>query len=287
MTNNSDPLVSIYIPTRNRPELLFRAIQSCLQQSYPHLEIIVVDDASDAAIQQQLQQHLRQWPNIKLLHNDARMGASFSRNRAIAEASGEFITGLDDDDEFTVDRIAQFVHHWHPAVSFLCTGYQFVLAVGRVVRSGRQAMLISPSQLLEVNLAGNQIFTKTAYLKEINGFDPGLVACQDYDVWIRLTQQYGGGARLANFSYIVHQEHEFERISTQSRRLLGHQQLIDKHQHLMSARQLSSQQFYRQLQSGEPIRLSWMRQTSWRYWPKLLKIWLVQRYARLWRHGST
>ena len=60
MTNNSDPLVSIYIPTRNRPELLFRAIQSCLQQSYPHLEIIVVDDASDAAIQQQLQQHHQQ-----------------------------------------------------------------------------------------------------------------------------------------------------------------------------------------------------------------------------------
>lgn len=279
MANDTAPLVSIYIPTRNRPEMLFRAVQSCLQQSYPAVEIIVVDDASDQAVQQQLSQQLKQWPNVKFLTNASQMGACFTRNLAIAHASGEFITGLDDDDEFETQRIAEFVRNWRQEDGFLCSGYQFILTEGRMVRSGRQARPIEPAQLLEVNLVGNQIFTKTAYLKDIGGFDPELVACQDYDVWIRLALAYGGGRRLASFSYIVHQEHEHERISTQSRRLLGHQQLIDKHQHLMSAQQISSQLFYRQLQSGAIIHLSMLSHTHWRHWLVILKVWVVQKYS--------
>lgn len=280
MTNNSDPLVSVYIPTRNRPDMLRRAIQSCLKQSYQRLEIIVVDDASTVEVQLQLQQMLAQWPTIKFLFNDTQMGACYSRNRAIASATGEFITGLDDDDEFEPTRIAEFVQNWDSADGFLCSGYQFVLAGGRRVRSGRAALAISASTLLEVNLVGNQLFTKTAYLTTIGGFDPTLVACQDYDVWIRLAQAFGSGRRLASFSYIVHQEHELERISTQHRRLLGHQQLIDKHQQHMSASQINSQLFYRQLQCGEKIQLSMFLRTNWRHWPVLAKVWLLQSYTR-------
>lgn len=48
------PLVTVYIPTRNRLELLLRAIQSCLAQSFADFEIIVVDDASDQSIRGQI-----------------------------------------------------------------------------------------------------------------------------------------------------------------------------------------------------------------------------------------
>lgn len=260
--------------------MLLRAIDSCLQQTYSPIEIVVVDDASDPEVFKQLQVKLLNFPNIKLLSNASQMGACFSRNLAIANASGEFITGLDDDDEFEAYRVAEFVHHWNKDDAFLCSGYQFVLTEGRMVKSGRKAMTISPSQLLGVNLVGNQIFTKTEYLKAIGGFDPELVACQDYDVWIRIALAYGKGRRLASFSYIVHQEHELERISTHTRRLLGHTQLIQKHQQQMSPDQLSSQLVYRRLQSGEIIKLLFLFEIPVRFWPVVLKIWLVQRYSR-------
>lgn len=48
------PLVTVYIPTRNRLELLYRAVQSCLAQSFSDFEIIVVDDASDVPLRSQV-----------------------------------------------------------------------------------------------------------------------------------------------------------------------------------------------------------------------------------------
>jgi glycosyltransferase involved in cell wall biosynthesis len=274
------PLVTIYIPTRNRPDFIQRAVNSCLAQTYRPIEIIVVDDGSEAEVQSQLQQFATETPQLKLLLNSTSVGASAARNQAIAVAQGEFITGLDDDDEFLPDRLSEFVSNWTGADSFLSSGYQFCTGPGQLLRSGRKALNISLSKLLMVNLVGNQIFTKTSYLRDIGGFDAGLVACQDYDVWIRLAQQFGSGRRLANFSYIVHQEHELERISNPQRRLAGHQQLIEKHRALWTPSQLRSQLFYRQLQSGQAFTWGLVPLAGWRNLGKLIKVLLVQWYQK-------
>ena len=279
--NNTDVLVSIYIPTKNRIELLQRALQSCLRQSYPHIEIIIVDDGSRPEIQTQLQEYCREFPQVVLQLNPVSAGASQARNQAISLAQGYFITGLDDDDEFTPDRISEFVRQWSESGSFLCSGYQFFLPNGRQLCSGRKAQVISADDLLSSNLVGNQLFTKTSYLQDIGGFDQALVACQDYDVWIRLSQRFGSGRRISGFSYLVHQEHEFERISIASRRVTGHQQLITKHQCLWSPQQLKTQHFLCHLHSGAPVSLKLWRQAGWRHLGLLLKIWLVARWQQL------
>jgi glycosyltransferase involved in cell wall biosynthesis len=283
MFRDSGVVVSIYIPTKNRFELVKRALQSCLRQTYPHIEIIVVDDGSTPETQQQLQEYCREQPKILLKLNADAGGACRARNQAIALASGEFITGLDDDDEFTPERIAQFVSSWSASDHFLCSGYLFFLPNGQQLRSGRHPQLITAKDLLNSNLVGNQLFTKTDYLRAIGGYDPNLVACQDYDSWIRLSQRFGCGRRIGNFSYWVHQEHEFERISTFKRRLTGHQQLITKHQLLWSDRQLRSQKFLCQLHSGAPISLRLLPQAGWQHSLVLLKMWLVERWQRLFR----
>ena len=280
MSDKFTPFISIYIPTKNRFTLLQRAVQSCLAQSYQSFEIIVVDDGSTPEVQLQLQQFAQQTPKMKLLVNAVSVGAGAARNQAIAIAEGEFITGLDDDDEFTAERLQEFVANWTGADSFLSTGYQFYTGPAQMLRSARKAMTITADDLLMVNLVGNQVFTKTSYLRHIGGFDPQLVACQDYDVWIRLTQSFGAGRRLANFSYIVHQEHELERISNPERRLTGHQQLIDKHRLLWTAAQLRSQLFYRQLQSGQPLSFALVPLALWRNLKVLLKVALVQWYQK-------
>jgi glycosyltransferase involved in cell wall biosynthesis len=281
MANNTGALVSIYIPTKNRLELLQRALQSCLHQSYPTLEVIIVDDGSSPEIQRQLQEYCREFRQVTLILNSVSVGASQARNQAIALAKGHFITGLDDDDEFTKERITEFVNSWQASDSFLCSGYWFFLANGQQIRSGRKAQSIGADDLLNANLVGNQLFTKTSYLQELGGFDPLLVACQDYDMWIRLTQRFGTGRRINNFSYLVHQEHEFERISITSRRIKGHQQLIAKHQHLWSPQQLKTQHFLSQLHSGAPVSLKLWRQAGWRHFGLLLKMWLVARWHQL------
>jgi glycosyltransferase involved in cell wall biosynthesis len=242
------PLVSIYIPTRNRPELLRRAVCSCLAQSYKALEIIIVDDGSDEQFRDAIEQVARLDPRISILRSPQSLGACAARNLAIKAAKGEFITGLDDDDEFTPNRISSFVQSWRefPNLSFLSAGYKVIQKNGDYCYA-QQPRQISFQDLLYANYVGNQVFTKTDYLLSIDGFDQDMPSCQDYDVWLRLSQRYGAGYRLKLISYIVHQEHESPRISQSSKKNEGYIRLITKYRSHMSDAQYRNQLFYQAL----------------------------------------
>ncbi|MBU2225646.1 MAG: glycosyltransferase [Gammaproteobacteria bacterium] len=243
------PLVSVYIPTRNRYELLKRAVQSCLSQTHARLEIIIVDDGSDPHIQLQVQQLAQLDTRIKVILNQLPAGACAARNMAIANASGEFVAGLDDDDEFTPDRIQSLLELFYknPGRSFVSSGYSIKTASGQVLTSNKGAREIDLKSLLFSNVVGNQILTKTSYLQDIGGFDVKLPSCQDYDTWIRLVERYGPGQRSSEISYMVHQDHGSERISNHVRRRQGYEYLYEKHQHLMNDQQKASQRFYQLL----------------------------------------
>ncbi len=90
----TDPLVSVVLPTYERPDRLRRAIQSVLWQRYPRWELIVVDDGGvpdSRAIVDEVNDPRIRWTRI-----DHR-GVSAARNAALASAAGELIAYLDDD----------------------------------------------------------------------------------------------------------------------------------------------------------------------------------------------
>lgn len=276
------PLVTVYIPTHNRPEMLARALASVTAQDYPAVEIIVVDDGSLLANREENRLLCARYNNVQLIEVETSVGACAARNIAINMATGEFITGLDDDDEFCPGRISAFVATWqrYPHVSLLATGYQFILPGGKKISSGRRARWVTADRIKHINDFGNQVFTRTDYLRAINGFDPALVACQDYDVWIRLVMRFGKGYRIGLQNYIVHQEHDSPRISVFSKRLHGHQQLIDKHRHDFTAQQLRSQAFFRALYGGEKNLWYLAKLSGVRHGSVLLKMLLARTLSR-------
>jgi glycosyltransferase involved in cell wall biosynthesis len=90
------PLVSICTPTYNRPELLQRAVASCLAQTYTNFEVIVTDNSTN-----DLSQKLAgKWtdPRVRYYKNDGNIGPLASVNRGIALAGGKYIKVLMDDD---------------------------------------------------------------------------------------------------------------------------------------------------------------------------------------------
>lgn len=267
------PLVSIYIPTKNRLNLFIRALTSALTQNYPAIEIIVVDDGSTVEVQSQLKQICAAEPKVTLLLNAQSKGACAARNQALVVAKGEFITGLDDDDEFTPDRVKEFVCFWqkNPNYSYLCTGYFYIVRGNKKLKSWRPARTISYQKIMFSNEAGNQVFTRTSYMRQVGGFDNELIACQDYDLWIRLAAHFGAAYRLYSHTYIVHEEHEFPRISSFEKRWQGHQQLIDKNSGLWSSSQLQSQLFFQALYSGERDLLKLWKLAPPRHYFSLLK----------------
>ena len=97
------PLVTAVIPTRNRPELVRRAVCSALSQTYSNLEIVVVIDGIDTATVETLEalNELR----VRIVALAENVGGSEARNIGVREASGEWIALLDDDDEWLPQKI--------------------------------------------------------------------------------------------------------------------------------------------------------------------------------------
>ncbi len=101
MTNSVpslEPVVSVIIPTRNRPALVLRAIHSVLTQSVSNLEVIVVMDGPDSETEQALETILDS--RLRLLSLPHRIGGSETRNRGVQVARGRWVAFLDDDDEW-------------------------------------------------------------------------------------------------------------------------------------------------------------------------------------------
>jgi cellulose synthase/poly-beta-1,6-N-acetylglucosamine synthase-like glycosyltransferase len=86
-TSQAQPPVSVVIATRNRWAEVQQAVDSCLAQDYPALEIAVYDDASEENIAQKLQD---KYPTIKVSRSDAHMGQIVLRNRG----SGRLRAGM-------------------------------------------------------------------------------------------------------------------------------------------------------------------------------------------------
>ena len=103
LTNKS--VVSCIIPTRNRADLLKRAIESVIRQSYENLEIIVVNDASEDETDALIEKYMNKERRIKYIRNPIPMGESGARNVGIEMATGDFIALLDDDDQWKKNKI--------------------------------------------------------------------------------------------------------------------------------------------------------------------------------------
>lgn len=202
------PKVSIYISTHNRLKKLKRAVNSVLAQDYSNMEILICDDASSDGTKEFSENLCLQDSRIKYIRNETNKGACVTRNLGINNATGYFITGLDDDDEFSTDRISFFVNRWNERYSFLCCNFdnKFKEKTRSNYRGNRER-IFSYKELLFSNEASNQIFTLTKRLQAIGGFDTSVKRLQDWDTWLRLSYHYGDFIRYPDVKYVMYHDH--------------------------------------------------------------------------------
>lgn len=192
------PRVSVVIPTYNHRAFLPESLGSVFTQSFAAYEIIVVNDGSPDDSADYLRP-LAEAGRIRYFEQQ-NQGQAAARNRGIAEARGEFIALLDDDDRWTPDKLQWQVEALSAdADAVLVYGdYGRLEADGGLSRyekkdcpSGnvyrafrRQSWILSPGQTL----------IGAAALRKIGGFDPAIWGSDDWDLYIRL-------ARCGRFIY--------------------------------------------------------------------------------------
>lgn len=107
---HTKPCVSVIITTYRRDEYFRKALLSVLSQTYPNIEIIVVDDNADDNWNHKIESIINQEKpdsefSIKYIKNESNLGVAASRNRGIKESNGEYITFLDDDDIYLENKV--------------------------------------------------------------------------------------------------------------------------------------------------------------------------------------
>ena len=185
----TEPLVSVIIPTFNRAEWLREAIASVLTQTHERLEIIVVDDGScdhTAAVVRAC------GAGLTYMRQD-HAGVSAARNRGVAAARGEFIAFLDSDDVWQPRKVAAQVALFtqQREVEACYTDEIWIRRGVRVnakhIHRKHDGWLFFPS-LPRCIISPSSIMLRRTLWEQLGGFDERLPACEDYDLWLRLTQ---------------------------------------------------------------------------------------------------
>lgn len=228
-------MVSIYIPTKDRVASLRRAVESVLTQTHDDVELIVVDDGSVDATRDYLGRLQLDDPRVRVIRNDSPQGAPRARNLAIRAASGEFITGLDDDDCFHEERIQALLQRWRelevlPGARFSGVYTQDLIAQGSVESVSAKIARVGYHDLFFHNSIGNQIFTRREYLVEAGMFDEQMPAWQDLDAFMRLVRQFGPAHLLDRPLYLLDLAPRPDRISVGSKQriLSAYRRLLAK-----------------------------------------------------------
>lgn len=241
------------MPTHNRAEMLRRALDSALAQTYPDLEVIVVDDGSEDNTQAVLAEYKQRFDNLVVLRQEMAKGACAARNRALSVATGIFITGMDDDDEILPDHVNTLYQAFRPELAFVSASLLEDDGQQRYARK-LDVGIHKIDDILHYNKFTNQVFTLTERLREVGGFDEDFPAFQDYDTWVRLIAHFGPAEKISSATYIWHTGHEQNRISNSPvKRLAALQMFINKHRNLMTEQHLASLEVMRIRMSGEPF----------------------------------
>ncbi len=233
MTTTSRPLVSVYMPTWNRQQLAIRAIKSVLRQDYDNWEMFIVDDCSRDW--QQLAQFVDELndPRVHYTRNDFNAGACAVRNQAILLAQGEFITGIDDDDEWTPDRLSLFLRNKRQLITHAFLYANDYVCEGQVYTQPASLPLYPKSPysrqlFFKRNIIGNQVFTYAWRFKE-SLFDEKLMAAQDYDMFLRMVTEYGEPWKIEEATQILHINHGEMQITQSAKKFSGYFQFYRKH----------------------------------------------------------
>ena len=188
------PKVSIIIPCYNRGKYIAETVESVINQTYPNIELIVVDDGCTDNSREVLERYA---DRIHILEHPGRVnkGQSAALNLGLKSCAGEFVAILDSDDLFSPEKIEK-------QVAFLTLNERFGLVYSNgmnIDAQGKETYPILPQGhcppsgpgpvLLDcfINLPSNALVRKSVF-DTAGGFDESLRAAQDHDMVVRLLE---------------------------------------------------------------------------------------------------
>jgi len=183
--------ISVIIPVYNRPDFVKAAIQSVLDQTYLNVEIIVVNDGSTDDTPLALQSF---GDKIRTIHQDNK-GVSAARNTGINHSESKWIAFLDSDDIWLPEKLflqMQFFEN-HPDAK-ICQTEEIWIKNGTQLypkkKHKKKSGMIFEHCLPLCIVSPSAVMIHRDMFHLVGNFDESLPACEDYDLWLRISCKY-------------------------------------------------------------------------------------------------
>lgn len=225
------PLVTVVIPTHNRPDLVRRALASVTSQDYRGpIETIIVHDKEPADSSIESSDPSRP---VRAIENDHTPGLAGARNAGLAVASGTFIASLDDDDYWIDGKVRAQVDALlaEPELLVTATGVVLHTADGREWQRPPAGPLVTHEQLLRGRVAdvhsSNLLMRRTAF-DQVGPYDEELVGVEDWEWLLRVSREHP--IRVVQKPYLhVFRDTPLWRPERWRRIAKAHEQVMERH----------------------------------------------------------
>ena len=192
------PLVSVVIPVYNGQEYVAQAIQSVLAQTWPRVELIVVNDGST----DRSAEVIRQYQDRLILLEQENRGVAAARNAGMQRATGELVALLDQDDWWQPEKLARQIPLMlaNPKVGLVHTAVQHYdqtrqVWVGPLNPQARPELLVGScfrQLLLDNQIYNSTVLLRAEALRQVGLCDLSICGntVQDYDLWLRIARHW-------------------------------------------------------------------------------------------------
>jgi len=194
-----NPLVSVIVPTCNRPDMLRECLQSIAQQTYGNIEIVVVNDGGESV--REMVSSLELGRKLKFIDHEGRKGPAVARNSGIKAAKGKYIAYLDDDDVYYRDHISELINFLEDHRSFVA--YSDAVKVLQYKSDGEyltkeskhiHSIDFNAEKLLVSNyIPVICVSHRKDCVEKVGYFDDNLFTHEDWDFFIKLSSLYSFG----------------------------------------------------------------------------------------------
>jgi glycosyltransferase involved in cell wall biosynthesis len=230
----SVPQVSVILPTYNRAHTLLRAVRSVLAQSYPDIELIVVDDASTDKTQQVLAGVAD--PRLRVISCTENRGVSHARNLGVAAARGGLIALQDSDDEWRPDKLQRQLEALNDGVVLVLCGNLYVnapwMSISRV--AGGLGGLVDVTDQVPSRIPGAPCFLmRKSDFDAVGGFDEEISCFEDWELALRLCSR--GRVMLVNEPLVMCQRTPGGLFSQERNYIPNLKRILQRHEALLRA----------------------------------------------------
>jgi|GEM_PF-1149730 len=240
--------ISVVIPLFNGKTFIERTLQSVLEQTFNDFEIVIVNDGSTDEGDIVAENFLKatNFSNYKMIHS-VNKGHAFAANLGAQKATGEFLAFLDADDCFEKEKLKKMYLeiNQNPQLDVIFSRFRFIdLNDNLLSRQNLNQVFSSEKFWIQLIEKGNLVYgsnsgvlvRRSKFLKQ-NGYDESLIACEDWDLWIRLA--FDGEFGFINEDLTRIRVHSNNQSKNKTLMLKYQLQVVEKHLSLISDHKLS------------------------------------------------